>query len=149
VIEPRPVTLTLGDIRSLTALEVARANTLAGIRQKDVKRFMRLIDHLEDAPPEEVELTFTLLYAYVYQVIKRTEPEATWAEAQQWRLELDLEAIDEEADAEARASVQAAVLTGLPPMIAGELTQAQLEEYRAIGAERERVLKATSRRRSA
>lgn len=147
--EPRPVTLTLAGIRSLTALEVARANTLAGIRQKDVRRVMRLIDRLDDAPPADVELCMTLLYAYAYVLTRRSERELTWEDAQGWRLELDLVTRDEIADAEAKASVQAAVLTGLPPAEAGLLTQAQLEEYREISAERDRLARQGSRRRSA
>jgi len=146
--EPRPVTLTLAGMRSLTILEAARANTLAGIRQKDAGRLVRLLDRT-DAPPEELELAFTLLYAYAYQLERRHHPALTWEEAQTWRLELNLEERDELADAEATASVQAAVLTGLPPAVAGELTQSQLEEYRAIAEERKRVAKAATRRRSA
>lgn len=146
--EPRPVTLTLAGIRSLTILEAARANTLAGVRQSDVGRFMRLLEK-QNAPPEELELAFTLLYAYAYELARRDEPGLTWAEAQTWRVELDLEAGDELAEAEARASVQAAVLTGLPPAVAGELTQSQLAEYHEINAERERLAKRATRRRSA
>ena len=63
----------------------------------------------------------------------------TWADAQTWRVVLDLEGgLDELAEAEAVASVDAAIVTGLPPAVAGELSLAQLEEYRRVGAERDK-----------
>jgi hypothetical protein len=102
-----------------------------------------------DAEPDALERAATLLYAYAYQLERRHRPGVTWEEAQTWRLELNLEERDELADAEARASVQAAILTGLPPAEAGELSQAQLEEYREVAAERERQIKRATSRRSA
>jgi hypothetical protein len=144
--EPRHVVVTLAAIRTLTALEIARANALVGLRQADVQRFLRLLDS-PTAPPEEVERGVELLYAWAYQLERREAPATTWEEAQTWRVTVDLAVVDEEADAEATASVQAAVITGLPPDVAGHLTVAQLEEYRAIQDQREAAAKGRRKRR--
>ena len=144
---PKDVTLTLGDIRGLTILEAARANTLADVRQSDVARLLGMLDR-QDAEPELVEKAFTLLYAYAYQLARREDPATTWPEAQTWRVALDLETRDDLADAEAKASVDAAIVTGLPPAVAGSLTVAQMEEYRAISDERQRSARQRRGRRA-
>jgi len=143
--EPKAVTLTLGDIRGLTILEAARANTAADVRQSDVGRLLRLLDN-PAADPALVEKAFTLLYAYAWQLGRREDPATTWEAAQSWRVTLDLETVDAEADADAAMSVRAAVVTGLPPGEAAKLTVAQMDEYRAIGAEREKAAKRGRRR---
>jgi hypothetical protein len=138
--EPRPFVVTVPAMRGLTILEAARANALAGIAQKDAERLVRSLGSAA-TDPGTLELAATLLYAYAYQLARRDEPDLTWAEAQTFRVTLDLEARDEAADAEAEASVQAAVLTGLPPSEAGALTLAQMGEYRSIAAERAKLAK--------
>jgi hypothetical protein len=137
VSDPREVTITLAECRSLTVLEVARACSLAGVRQSDVRSLMRSLGS-GDTPPEHLERAVTLLYAMAFELRLRDEHELTWDDAQRWRVTLDLDAIDELADAEATAVVEAAIATGLPPREAGELTVAQLDAYREVG-ERVRV----------
>lgn len=145
--EPRPFTLTMAMVRSLTALEMARANVLGGLSERERVRITALADRIEDAAPEDALTVWTLLYAYAYQWLRRTEPELTWAEAQTFAVVPDFAQTDELAEASERASVQAAVLTGLPPSEAGNLTQTQLDEYRAIATAREKAIKSAGRRR--
>jgi SH3-like domain-containing protein len=131
------VVLTIANARSLTVLESARALATAGVRQADATRLVATLGRTSTADPAELELAATLLYALAWQYVRRTEPGATWEDAQTWRVILDLEATDELADAEAVAAVDAAIVTGLPPAVAGELSLAQLEEYRRVHGERE------------
>jgi hypothetical protein len=136
--EPREVLFTLAQSRSLSVLESARALAVAGVRQSDA---IRLISSLgrQDANPDDVVRGAELLYALAWQYVKRTEPATTWSDAQEWRVVLDLTTpLDELAEAEAVASVDAAIVTGLPPAIAGELSLAQIEEYRRVADERTR-----------
>lgn len=130
--EPRAVTLTLADARSLTVLEVTRACSLAGVRQGDVRSLMRSLGS-GDTPPEQLERAVTLLYAMAFELKLRDERELTWDDAQRWRVTLDLDASDELAEAEAEAVVEAAIATGLPPREAGELTVRELDAYRTVG----------------
>lgn len=146
--EPREVVLTIAHVRGLTVLESARALATAGVRQADAQRLVLTLGR-RDAEPAEVELAAELLYAFAWQYVRRTEPAVTWDEAQSWRVILDLEARDELAEAEAIASVDAAIVTGLPPGVAGDLSLAQLDEYRRIGDERAKAARAPRRGRRA
>jgi hypothetical protein len=75
------------------------------------------------------------------------DPSLTWEIAQTWDVALDLSAgQDPVAEAEATATVEAALVTGLPPDVAGELTLAQLDAYRQA---REDLDKRRRRRRKA
>jgi hypothetical protein len=127
--EPRRVTVTVGAIKRLTILELARAQAIAKVRQSDAERLLRtLVD--PDADPGELELAARLLYAWAWQLVRRDEPAATWDEAQTWRVELDLDAVDDPyVDDEARAIVEVAIATGLPPREAAQVTFAELEAY--------------------
>ena len=134
--EPREVLFTLAQSRELSVLESARALATAGVRQSDAIRLLGSLGRA-DADPDDVVAGAELLYALAWQYVKRTEPGTTWSDAQSWRVVLDLEAPrDHVADAEAIASVDAAIVTGLPPSVAGELSLAQLEEYRRVADER-------------
>lgn len=136
--EPREVVFTLAHARSLTVLESARALALAGVRQHDAKRLL-LVFGSRGGSPDELLAAAELLYALAYQYARRTEPGLSWEEAQGWRVILDLKSgVDELAEAEAVASVDAALTTGLPPSEAGDLSLSQIEEYRRIAAEREK-----------
>jgi hypothetical protein len=127
--EPRLVTVSLGQLKRLTVLELARAQATARVRQSDAERLLRtLVD--ANADPAELELAARMLYAWTWQLVRRDEPGATWEEAQTWRVELDLDAIDDPyVDDEARAVVEVAVATGLPPREAALVTFAELEAY--------------------
>lgn len=146
--EPREVVLTIAHVRGLTVLESARALATVGVRQVDAQRLVATLGH-RDADPAEVEVAAELLYAFAWQYVRRTEPAATWLDAQSWRVILDLEAHDELAEAEAIASVDAAIVTGLPPSIAGDLSLAQMDEYRHIADERAAAARAPRRGRRA
>lgn len=141
----RRVVLTLADTRRLTILERARACAVAGIGEADIGPLLRAVaSHKGD--PTAIETGVTLLYAIAYQLERRLDPGLTWEDAQTLDLALDLDApTDPVAEAEARASVDAALGTGLPPSIAGELTLAQLEAY---GDARERQAAARPHRRA-
>jgi hypothetical protein len=127
--EPRRVTVSLGQLKRLTILELARAQAIAKVRQSDAERLLRtLVD--KDADPAELELAARMLYAWTWQLVRRDEPAATWQEAQTWRVELDLDAVDDPyVDEEARAVVEVAIATGLPPREAAQVTFAELEAY--------------------
>ena len=135
--EPRRVTVTLGAIKSLTILEIARASATAGVKRSDTERLVRtLVDPASD--PADLEAGALLMYAWAWQLVKRDEPGATWADAQTWRVEFDLDATDEVADAEAEAAVFAAAVTGLPPSEAGRLTVRELGAYGELAEARGR-----------
>jgi hypothetical protein len=126
--EPRRVVVTLPAIKSLTVLEIARASATAGVRRVDTERMLRtMVD--PDADPADLERGALLLYAWAWQLVKREEPGTSWADAQTWRVEFDLTETDDEADAVAEATVNAAALTGLPPSEAGQLTIAEMGVY--------------------
>jgi hypothetical protein len=147
--EPRAIELTWRMVRSLTNLELARALATAGLRPSEWERAFSayLRNELEAVQLLEV---MTFLYAVAWQAVRRTEPAVTWAEAQSWRVEFNAAAsLDELAEAEAVASVDAALVTGLPPREAGELTLAQMEEYRRVRTEAERAVRAPRRGRRA
>lgn len=127
--EPRRVVLTLADTRRLTILERARACALAGIAEADLGPLLRTVA-AHEGDPSALETGALLLYALAYQLERRIDPGTSWEVAQTWDLALDLEAGDPVADAEAEAVVDAAIATGLPPAVAGELTLAQLDAYR-------------------
>ncbi len=135
--EPRRVVLSLADTRRLTILERARACALAGVPESEIGPLLRAVSsHTGDA--HALETGALLLYALAYQLERRVDPGVTWDDAQTWDLALDLEAGDPVAEAEAEASVDAALATGLPPAVAGELTLAQLDAYRTHGKRHKR-----------
>jgi hypothetical protein len=134
VSEPRPVTVTLAGIRSLTILEIARASVISNVPRGDAERLLRSLND-PAGDPADLERAALMLYAWALMLERRDNPGLTWAEAQTWRVTLDLEAADPIAEAEAVASVEAAVATGLPPDVAGKLTLAQTEAYIAKGRE--------------
>jgi len=131
-VTPRRVELTLAELRGLTILERARACAVAGVAEHELAGMLRAVVGRQGTPAE-LERAVELLYAIALQLERRTDPAATWADAQLWdlALRLDESAADPIADAEAAASVAAARATGLPPAVAGELTLAQLEAYGA------------------
>jgi hypothetical protein len=127
--DARRVAVTYADLRRLTILERARACAIANVGEEELGRLVDAVTHHEGTPAD-LERGSTLFYAMALQLERRLEPGLTWEDAQTWNVELDLEQRDEIADAEARASVDAAIATGLPPAVAGELTLAQLDAYR-------------------
>jgi len=136
--EPREVILTRGAVRGLTVLEGARACAIAGVRATESDALMRRLLRGEGDPDELLRAT-ELMYACALMLERRRDPSLSWDEAQRWRVVFDVDADDSIADAEAEASVAAALATGLPPDVAGQLTLAQTEAYAAAGASSRRT----------
>jgi hypothetical protein len=145
--DARRVVLSLADLRRLTVLERARACAIVGIAESDIGELLRAIASRK-GDPDELERGVLLLYALAYMLERRIDPELTWEQAQGLDLALDLEASasDPVAEAEARASVETALATGLPPAVAGELTLAQLDAYRTVRAEQAQASRPRTRR---
>jgi hypothetical protein len=132
--DARRVVLELADLRRLTVLERARACAVANVAEREIGPLLRAVTSRK-GEPAELERAVLLLYAIAYQLGRRREPALTWEETQGWDLALDLDKADPVAEAEAHASVEAGLATGLPPGVAGDLTLAQLDAYREIRAE--------------
>lgn len=136
--EARRVVLELADLRRLTILERARACAITGIAEQEIGPLLRAVSS-RDGSPADLERGVTLLYAIAYLLERRLDPSLSWEEAQTFDLALDLDAApDPIAEAEATASVEASLATGLPPAIAGELTLAQLDAYGTVRKRAER-----------
>ena len=134
--EPRRIEITWSDIRGLTVLEAARACALAGVSPADAERLIAAYA-LAQLEPAEVLTAATLLYAIVLQLERRNDPAATWEAVQLLQVALNAEdpdRLEELATAEARAEVEAAIATGLPPHEAGQLTMRQVGAYREVAA---------------
>lgn len=127
--DARVVVVTYADLRRLTILERARACAIAGVGEDELERLVDAVVRHEGTA-DDLERGSTLFYAMALQLERRLDRSLSWDDAQTWDVKLDLEARDEIADAEAKASVDAAIATGLPPAVAGELTLAQLDAYR-------------------
>lgn len=134
--EPRAVVLAWRDTQALTVLEQARACVLAGVKPAQAQRLMRAYASGE-VEPEEMLAGALLFYAIAYELELRRDPAATWEDAQRWRVTLDTTPADPMVAAEARARVETAIATGLPPAVAGELTMAEVGAYNELAAERE------------
>jgi hypothetical protein len=143
---PRRVVLTLADLRALTVLERARACAISGVADRDLAGLLRTVAG-RNSEPAELELAVTLLYAMVLQLERRRDPAISWEDVQTWDVAIDLDAnsVDPIADAEAAATVDAALATGLPPAIAGDLTMAQLERYGQAAETRQRGRRSRAR----
>jgi hypothetical protein len=136
--EPRHLTITLADLRRCTILERARALAVAGVDERDANRLLASVQR-HDAPADMIERGVLLFYAIAWQLERRIDPELTWETAQTWELAVDVrDAPDPLAEAEALASVEAAIATGLPPAQAGDLTLAQVEAYGTVRKDAER-----------
>jgi hypothetical protein len=144
--EPRAVVVTLADLRRTTVLERARACAIAGVGETELARLVDSVIRHEGSP-EDIARGSTVFYALALQLEIRLDRSWTWEQAQTWDVKLDLSAADPVADAEAKASVDAALATGLPPAVAGELTLAQLDAYREHAADIDK--RAKRRRRKA
>ena len=141
---PRAVVLTWADSQSLTVLEQARACVLAGIKPAQASRLMRAYASGE-AEPEELLAGATLFYATAYQLELRRDPGLSWDDAQTWDVKLQAGEPDPMIEAEARAQVETAIATGLPPDQAGQLTMAQVRAYADV--HRENTPRRRARRR--
>lgn len=127
--DARVVVITRGDLRRLTILERARASAICGVGESELEPLVDAVVRHEGSA-ETIEKGAELFYALALQLERRLDPGLSWEDAQSWDVKLDLTVDDPIADAEAQASVDAALATGLPPAVAGELTLAQLDAYR-------------------
>jgi hypothetical protein len=139
--DARVITLTRADLRTLTILERARASAIVGVGESELEVLIEAVLRREGSA-ESIAKGAELFYAFALQLERRIDRSLTWEEAQSWDVRIDWAIDDPVADAEAVASVEAAIATGLPPAVAGELTLAQLDAYRAhsdeIGKRRRR-----------
>jgi hypothetical protein len=134
----RRVTLTLADLRRCTVLERARALAAAGVDERDANRLLVAVTR-QNAPADMIERGVLMFYALAWQLERRLDPALTWDQVQTWDVAFDVrDAPDPIAEAEALASVEAAIATGLPPAEAGELTLAQVEAYGTVRKDAER-----------
>jgi phage terminase large subunit-like protein len=126
--EPRIVYVSPTDIAGMTWLEIARAAALAGVKRGDWTAAIHATADVNAEPAEALRGTL-LAYAWAYVLVRRDEPAVTFDEAQTWDVRVTNEPIDPALDDEARASVEAAILSGLPPHEAGKLTTSELAAY--------------------
>lgn len=127
--EPRFVLVTTAMVRGLTVLEHARAMATAGVRMDEAGPLLQAV-HDKVATPDEMLKGATLVYAYAWQWERRRDRSLSWEDAQTWRVEGEFTGEpDPVAEAEAAATVNAALISGLSPADAGELTTAQLDRY--------------------
>lgn len=131
------VTVTPTQIANMTWLEIARAAALAGVKRKDWSGVIHATND-PDADPAEMLRGTLLGYAWAYVLVRRDEPAVTWDEAQTWAVAITNDPIDPALEDEARAAVEAALVTGLPPHEAGALTSAELAVYAEFAGARER-----------
>lgn len=143
--EPRTVVVPWGATQRLTVLESARACVLAGVKPEQAQRLMRRYASGQ-AEAEELLEGALLLYAITYELELRRDPSVTWDEWQRVRVSVDVTARDPMLEAEAHAAVNAALATGLPPAVAGELTMAEVAAYNDVRAEHERGHRPAQRR---
>lgn len=135
--DARVLVLTMADLRRMTILERARACAIAEVGEEDLEALVDAVIRHEGTP-EMIERGSIVFYAMALQLERRLDPALTWDVAQTWDVKLDLSQGDPVADAEAKASVDAALATGLPPAVAGELSLAQLDAYRVNAKEIEK-----------
>jgi hypothetical protein len=131
-VDPRPVTLTAAQIRSVTVRELAQACKAARVRRSEVDALMATA--MDDAgDPSETAEAVDLIYALAWQIARRTEPGLTWDDAQTWDVRVEGDMAPDPVDAEAdRLRVEASVLTGLPLDQADQITLAELGDYAAV-----------------
>lgn len=119
----------------MTWLEVARAAALAGVKRNEWTAAIHAT--ADDGADPELALRGTLLgYAWAYVLVRRDEPGVTWEDAQTWAVQITNEPIDPILEDEARASVEAAMLSGLPPHEAAKLSTVELAAYAELAGER-------------
>jgi hypothetical protein len=113
----------------MTMLEMARACADADIGPQDADALFAGIVRKELTGADFLR-GVTLVHAMALQVMRRDEPELTLEDALRW----DLHVVDGEPDRateiEAEFVVGAALVTGLPPKDARDVTAAELDVYR-------------------
>ena len=144
---PRVVSVTLADLRQMTILERARACAIAEVGEDELGALVDAVVRHEGTA-SDIERGSIVFYALALQLERRLDRDLSWDDAQSWDVKLDLTAGDAIADAEAKASVDAALATGLPPAVAGELTLAQLDAYRTHATELDKRRKRRGKRRA-
>lgn len=125
-VNARAMTLDLNtfDASGLTLIEVLDMSEAAGI---DSAELVGVLNEKGMSPTKA-----RVLYALAWCIVRRAEPDVKFSEVVTWKLDLvgKVETKVSRSQTRARARVNAAKLTGLPPAEAEKLTIAELAEYR-------------------
>jgi hypothetical protein len=125
-VNARAMTLDLNtfDASGLTLIEVLDMSEAAGI---DSAQLVGVLNEAGMSPTKA-----RVLYALAWCIVRRAEPDVKFSEVVTWKLDLigTVETKVSRSQTRARARVNAAKLTGLPPAEAEKLTIAELEVYR-------------------
>jgi hypothetical protein len=113
------------DASALTLLEVLDMSEVAGVEPTELAKLL--------ARPSTDTTKARMLYALAWVIVKRERPEIKYSEIITWKLNV-VGKIDnaktKASTSRARARVNAATLSGLPPKEAEKLTVAELQAYR-------------------
>jgi len=131
--EPRYVEFSLAQRASLTMVEMARACALADVGPQDADELFKGIVAQRVSGADFLR-GVTLVTAMALQYVRRSEPELTLEDALGWDLHIVEGEPDRAAELEAEVIVGAALITGLPPREAREVTAAELDVYRRARA---------------
>jgi hypothetical protein len=127
--DPRYVEFSLTDRARMTMLEMARACADADVGPQDADALFAGIVR-KQLTGAEFLAGVTLVHAMALQVMRREEPELTLADALGWDLHVTEGEPDRAAEIEAELVVGAAIVTGLSPREARDVTAAELDVYR-------------------
>lgn len=132
--DPRPVTVTMTALRTLTVREIVQACRVTGVRRAEVPA---LITQATDpsGDPDETARAVDLLWAMTWQYVRRSDPGATWDDAKTWDVRVEGTPADvAAADDLAMLRVEAAVLAGVSPAQADQITLEELDAYALVRA---------------
>jgi hypothetical protein len=121
------------DASGLTLIEVLDMSEAAGI---DSAELVGVLNEKGMSPTKA-----RVLYALAWCIIRRQDPDIKFSDVITWKLTLigKVETKVSNLQGRARARVNAAKLTGLPPAEAEKLTIAELAEYRKHNSRAQRV----------
>ena len=122
------------DPTGLTLIEVLDMSEAAGI---DSGELVSVLNETGMSPTKA-----RVLYALAWCIMRRAEPDVKFSDVLTWKLDLigKVETkVSNRAQARARARVNAAKLTGLPPAESDKLTIAELDAYRQAQPRRRAV----------
>jgi hypothetical protein len=123
------VEFSLADRARMTMIELARACAEADVGPGEADGLFREL-LAGTATGTQFLRAVTLTTAMALQVMRRDEPDLTMADALGWDLTVTNREPDRTAEIEADVVVAAAIVTGLPPREAGQVTTAELDAYR-------------------
>jgi hypothetical protein len=127
------------DATNLTLLEVLDMSEASGVEPENLGALMK---------SRNTATRMRIMFAMAWVIARRAQPRLTFAEVCTWKLEVIGEVdpkVAEASEKRAAAIVGAAVVSGLPPKEAANLTVAELGAYRDRQA---KVNRAARRRRA-